>query len=293
MKPLYPVMQSTAFRLVVLFTLFFFCLLIAAGIGVSLGMIEGLSVRTSLLLSSIVQCLIAFCIPAWFTARFTAGKAWTFLGLTQNPGIKPFIGVILVYVLALPAMNQIIAWNEGIRFPEWAAGIEHALREMEEANSSVAETMMHMSNVWQLVATICVVGLLTGFSEELFFRGSLQNIFCKGNLNPATAVWFTALIFSVMHFQFFGLIPRFLMGAFFGYLFLWSGSLWPSIFAHALNNSIVVVGMWISGGSTESGIDSFGVAHSGSWPLAAFASALATGLFLWRFRNYFFKKSDR
>ena len=293
MKPIYPVKQSPAFRLVVLFTLFFFCLLIAGGIGASIDMVDGLSTRTTLLLSAIAQCIVAFCIPAWFTARFTAGNAGKFLGLRQYPGIKPFIGVVAVYILALPAMNQIIQWNEHISFPEWASDVETTLRKLEEANRNVAESMMQMSTIWELIATICVIGLLTGFSEELFFRGALQNIFTRGSLRPIVAVWFTAFIFSVMHFQFFGFVPRVLMGAFFGYLFLWSGSLWPSIFAHALNNSIVVISMWLSEGESQSCIDSIGVASSGSWPLAAIASVVATGLFLWRFRNYFFKSSGR
>ena len=293
MKRIYPVMQSMTFRLLVLFTMFFFCLLIAGGIGASFSMIEGISTRTTLLLSSLTQCVVAFCIPAWFTARFTADRSWSFLGITENPGLKPFIGILIVYILALPAMNQIIAWNENIRFPEWASGIEHSLRELEEANRSVADAMMQMSNVWQLIVSICVIGLFTGFSEELFFRGGMQNIFYKGGVKPGMAVWVTAIIFSLMHFQFFGFVPRILMGAFFGYVFLWSGSLWPSIFAHALNNSIVVVGVWVYGGESGLGIDSFGVASSGSWPIAAIASGIATWLFLWRFRNYFFKKKVR
>ena len=59
------------------------------------------------------------------------------------------------------------------------------------------------------------------------------------------AIWTTAIIFSAMHFQFYGFIPRVLLGAFFGYLAFWSGSLWLPIFAHALNNSLVVLSTWL------------------------------------------------
>ncbi|MDE5882677.1 MAG: CPBP family intramembrane metalloprotease [Muribaculaceae bacterium] len=186
-------------------------------------------------------------------------------------------------------MNQIIAWNESIHFPAFAAEFETTLRELEDANSSVADAMMEMHTVWEFLITLAVVGLLTGFSEELFFRGSLQHIFIEGHAKKWIAVWGTALIFSAMHFQFFGFVPRVLMGAFFGYLLVWSGSLWPAIFAHVLNNSIVVITMWMSGGEVDNGIDSFGVAVGNAFPLAAVASCIATALFLWGFRNYFFK----
>lgn len=289
MEPLSPYRQSTAMRLVVLFTLFFFFLLIAGGIGAAIGLIPGISLRTSFLLSSVVQCIVAFCVPAWFTARFSTTHPWKFLCVAKNPGWKPFAGVVIVYCLALPAMNQIIAWNESLHFPAFAAELEDTLRELEEANGSVADKMMDMHTIWEFLATLAVVGLLTGFSEEMFFRGGLQNIFVDGHARKWIAVWGTALIFSAMHFQFFGFVPRFLMGAFFGYLLVWSGSLWPAIFAHMLNNSIVVITMWMSGGKVDNGIDSFGVAVGNAFPMAAVGSCIATALFLWGFRNYFFK----
>lgn len=292
MDRLSPFRFSAAMRLVVLFTLFFFFLLIAGGVGAALGMVSGLSLKTVYLLSSVVQNILAFCVPAWFAAKFSSRDACRFLGLKSFPGWRPFVGVVIVFCLALPCMNQIISWNENMHLPEWASGFEKTLRELEETNAGVAEVMLKLHSVWQMLLTVAVVGVLTGFSEELFFRGALQRIFLDSGTMIWIAVWMTALIFSFMHFQFFGFFPRVLMGAFFGYLFVWSGSLWPAVFAHFLNNSIVVVGMWITDGDPESNIDNFGVASYGEFPLAAFGSCIATALFLWGFRNYFFKMKN-
>ncbi len=87
---------------------------------------------------------------------------------------------------------------------------------------------------------------MAALSEELFFRGliqrSMQNV-CK---NVHVAVWVTAILFSAFHMQFYGFLPRMLMGAYLGYLFLWSGSLWVSIMAHFVNNGMAVLLIWLA-----------------------------------------------
>ena len=99
------------------------------------------------------------------------------------------------------------------------------------------------------------------------------------------AVWISALIFSAMHFQFYGFVPRLVLGAFFGYMYLWSGSLWVPVVGHAINNTAVVVLTWLKEQGIASSIDSVGVAES-SVPYAAIASVLATLALMIVFRAY-------
>lgn len=101
----------------------------------------------------------------------------------------------------------------------------------------------------------------------------------------------SAVVFTTMHFQFFGFVPRLLMGAMFGYLFNWSRSLWLPIFAHALNNSVVVVSNHFIGGADSDGVNGLGIVENGEIPWAALASLMATAIFLYRFRKYFFIKT--
>lgn len=284
--------ESPAMRLVVLFTLFFFFLLISGGIGALLSEIDIFSERVRLLGASVVQCLVAFCVPAWLTARFASSKPYRFTGLSERVNWRPFVGVILVFFLALPAMNQLILWNQNMHFPEFAQGLEQTLRSWEEMNGSVAEKLLSGNGVGGMIVCVLIVGVLTGFSEEIFFRGSMQRIFGETSIKNWMAVWSVALIFSAMHFQFFGFVPRVLMGVFFGYLFLWTGSLWPSVFAHALNNSIVVVAAWLAENNDIDTLENFGVAEAGEWPVAAISSAIATFLFFKIFRKCFFFNSD-
>ena len=107
--------------------------------------------------------------------------------------------------------------------------------------------MLQMSNIGDLTIMILIVGVLTGIGEEFVFRGIVQRLFLEKFRNRHIAVWTTAIIFSAIHFQFYGFVPRMLLGAFFGYLLVWSGNIWLPVTAHALNNSLSVIGAYIWG----------------------------------------------
>ena len=289
--------ENTGLRLMVLFGSFCVLLSLASVVFLLLSRWERIGERNALLMSSAFQCVFAFCLPATSRGMFASKNPGEWLGLTAPPQMKAVIGVLILYVLVRPAMNQLIAWNAAIRLPDWASGFEASLREMEDAAAETTNKILAFTGIGGMLATIGVVGLLTGFSEELFFRGALQKVFAQSRMREWLAIWGAAFIFSAVHFQFFGFFPRLLMGAMFGYLYVWSKSLWLPIFAHALNNSIVVATSHVLEGETleaavegsqGTGIDSFGIAADGEIPWGAIASALATAIFLYRFREYFF-----
>ena len=74
------------------------------------------------------------------------------------------------------------------------------------------------------------------------FRGVLQQLL-GGRRH--VAIWLTAVIFSAIHMQFYGFVPRMLMGALFGYVFVWTGSLWVPIVMHFVNNGMAVLVYYI------------------------------------------------
>ncbi len=285
-----PFSNSAGFRLMVLFGVFFITLLSVAILSQAIPLIPGISERSAMFISSATQCLLAFCLPAWLTAKFASPVPSRWLYLDNAPTLKAIAGVIIVYVLALPAMNQIIEWNASIHFPQALHEVEETLRKWEESNNGITHKLLESSSIGGIITGVCIVGILTGFSEEIFFRGALQGIFVRSRIGTAISVWVAAIIFSAIHFQFFGFIPRMLMGAFFGYLLIWSRSLWVAAFAHALNNSVVVVtSSPLVFGNGNGGIDTFGTASGDEFPWGALASGIATFIFLWRFRGIFFK----
>ena len=75
----------------------------------------------------------------------------------------------------------------------------------------------------------------------------------------------TAFIFSFIHFQFYGFIPRLLLGALLGYALLWSGNIRYSMIMHGTNNALSVLlfylGTYVWDMSQEQ-IDALGTEHT-------------------------------
>lgn len=204
---------------------------------------------------SIVQDLFVFILPAILAAFVATRLPASLLAVDVKPRLMTIFLAVVVMVTSLPAMEWFIDLNNSIHFPESLSWLEDTLRGMEDSASAGIEAISGGTTVGDLIVSILIIGVLTGIAEEMFFRGALQNLFMSmSRVNKHFAIWIAAFIFSFMHFQFFGFLPRLLLGAYFGYLIWWSGSLWVPVIAHAFNNTMVVVMSWIAaqGGTTQS-----------------------------------------
>lgn len=199
---------------------------------------KGVEMWRFLMATTALQNIGIFIIPAVITARiFNPGKTLQVMQIDRMPGLAHIGLMILIYMASIPAMSAIVQWNEGWQLPESLSW----MRDMEEAAKQATEQLMNISSIGQLITVILIVGVLTGVGEEFLFRGSLQRLMIERNINIHAAVWVTAFIFSAIHMQAFGLVPRMLLGALFGYMVVWSGSLWLAVLAHALNNSLTTL----------------------------------------------------
>lgn len=282
--------QSSGLQLAVLFGSFFIGLLIAS---IGIEVVNGLgleSERTLSLLAAIFQCVFAFCIPAFLLGKFSSNNPFKWLKLTSKPSLRPFVGVVIVYIISLPAMEWLIEWNQNIQLPESLSGLEATLRHWEKTNEESTKILLQATGLFPILAGVGVIGMLTGFSEELFFRSGLQGILSRSNLGQTTAIWLSAIIFSTMHFQFFGFVPRLIMGAFFGFLLVWTSDVKISAFAHILNNSVVVITAGINGEETLTNPDYILLPDI---PYLSVISLISTIIFLVFFRGYFFKSSTK
>lgn len=231
-------------RMALLVCLFLLCFLIGGVLGY-LVMMVGHESRASLRIATVVQDILVFIVPAVALAVMITRRPDRFLQLDRSPFTRQGLVAVVTLLVAVPLMNSIVAWNEGLHLPEALAGVEQWMMESEERARELTSTLMGGGSVMDLVMGLLVVGVLAGVSEELFFRGALQRLLMTRPMNPHAAIWITAFIFSVFHFQFYGFFPRMLLGAFLGYAAWWSGSLWVPVTVHALNNMLVVLSSWL------------------------------------------------
>jgi uncharacterized protein len=86
-----------------------------------------------------------------------------------------------------------------------------------------------------------VVALLPALAEELFFRGSLQNILERWTRRPVVAITLSSAFFAFFHLSFFKFLPILVLGIALGTLFYMTRNLWYSIFFHFVNNSLALL----------------------------------------------------
>ncbi len=156
----------------------------------------------------------------------------------QVPVIAVFLFVFALQLTSLPFNSYLASINENIQLP---AGLESVLREMERTASDLTEFMAKTDTYPQLFMSILVMGVIAGIGEELIFRGIVLRKLLKGLNNEHLAVWLSAIIFSAIHFQFYGFMPRVILGALFGYLYIWTGNIRIPIAAHIFNNTLAVI----------------------------------------------------
>lgn len=233
----------------------------------------GAGSRDALLAQSVLQAVCSFILPAWICVKIFSKDAGKALGLTTPPRAAALLSTLVCMMVAVPLLNEIISLNASMKLPE---ATDALFRQWEKTSAEITARMLATDSVGGLISGILVVGVLTGFAEELFFRGALQPMLRGEGMGAQGAIWLAAVVFSIMHFQPFGFFPRLLLGAFFGYLYAWSGSIWLSASAHALNNSLVVLVTWLSRrGADTSFYETAGTPESGTLWLAA-VSAVAT-----------------
>lgn len=228
-------------RLLLLLCIFLICFLLTTGAVYVISRALGSNPAASVRICTVLQDLLSFIVPAVATAVFVTRRPADLLCLTRRPALAFFIGIIAIMVVSIPLQEAVIYLNHNITLPASMASLEAAARSMEEAAFQTMKTLLADTSVPALLVNILIVGVLAGLSEELLFRGCFQRLLTTGGINPHVAIWTVAFFFSALHFQFFGFVPRLLLGAYFGYLLLWSGSIWVPVTAHVLNNVVYVV----------------------------------------------------
>jgi membrane protease YdiL (CAAX protease family) len=223
---------------------FFFCFLFFSGLMMASFIIvlimptdELLESARAMRLAQVIQAVFMFLIPALAYAFLYQGSVKSYLNTEKHINIPFLLCAVLLIISIQPVINCIGYYNQQIVLPEsldW-------MREYEESAEKSLKLLFSNRSIPSLIFNLLVIAVMAGLAEEFFFRGCLQQIMQKIVRNRHFAIWITAVIFSAIHFQFYGFVPRVLLGALLGYLFVWSGSIWVPVIAHTIHNAINVV----------------------------------------------------
>jgi membrane protease YdiL (CAAX protease family) len=223
----------------------------------------------------VIQFFALFIIPVFLFARFCDSQPTQYLGLRSAKPIYFILGVT-VLIVALP-------------FVDWTGTINHELipetttigkwmKASEETAAKQIGFMLKRNSVQDLLLNLVFVAVFAGVGEELFFRGVIQRLFIKLFKNPWAGILVTAFIFSAIHLQFYGFIPRFILGILLGLIYWYSGSLWPSIIAHFAYDAFAVIMIWFNPALAEE--ESVAVSLGNKSVMAAISLALIIAIII-------------
>jgi membrane protease YdiL (CAAX protease family) len=224
------------------------------------------------------------CLLFWF---YVERRQVSDFSSREKPTADLWVLTLLLVLVFIPLNSQFIEWNSKMSFPEFLSGLEKWMRDKEEQMAKLTEFITKYDQPGQLLIALVVVVMLPAFGEELLFRGVIQRKLSEQWSNPHIAIWVSAAIFSAIHFQFYGFIPRMLLGALFGYIYHWTGSLWLAIFAHFINNGFVLIMVYLY----NIGVLDINMEETKSMPVALVAASLVlTAFFLYQVRSRIARK---
>ena len=251
-------------------------------------------------IAQLVQSVMVFVVPPLLAVWCWSRRPAEWLRLRAVGNGRVYAIVVVLMIVAQPGINLLATWNEGFRLPAFMSEIEQYFQDMEASARELTEMLAAAPTIGALLLNLIVLAAVPALGEELTFRGVLLGLTDgettigsrpSPSLRTHIAVWVVGIIFSLIHFQFYGFIPRMLLGVVLGYLLVWTGSLWAPMVAHFTNNALVVLLYFAEAhfSLNSESIESFGTGAT-SW--AGWLSILLSLLLLWLVRNAVQKQSS-
>lgn len=255
-------------------------LLVASPLLLTIGLAVGTDVKVdmnkrgvveSLKWSQAFSSLAFFFLPAFLYAVFTfTGKYFYQLGFRKADKQNMYVLGIICILMAFPIVFWLGQLNQLIPMPE-------SLTTMEKQASEQIQIFLKANSTMDVIVNVLIIALLPAICEEMFFRGALQRVLIHITRNPWVGIILTGFLFSALHLQFQGFLPRMFLGIVLGVLFWYSGSLWTCILAHFVNNAVQVIAVSYAPKY---------IAKNPDTPiLAAIISAVAVWAILWYYQR--------
>lgn len=189
----------------------------------------------------IIQSIFLFLVPALIAAWLYSEHMPRYLQADKKPGALTLMLVMLTLIVAIPFLNALALFNSEMVLPPWMHSLEVRIKSMEETAGRLTGLFLSGGDGYTLALNMFMIAVLPALGEEFLFRGIIQRLLTEWTTNKHVGVWLAAFLFSFIHFQFYGFLPRFLLGLYFGYLLVWSSSIWVPVTGHFINNGVAVL----------------------------------------------------
>jgi uncharacterized protein len=176
---------------------------------------------------------LSFAVPAFLVWRGSTGNWWPSFSSSERSHPATLLFIPLLLFTLLPLMQLMYVYNQEMNLP---GNIGIMLRQMEDQMNEVVAGILKDRSPLAMSLNIFLLVVVAAVAEELFFRGVLQRLIFWKSGDEHKAIFFSALLFSAVHMQFYGFLPRMALGVLFGYIYFRTRNLLAPILAHALFN---------------------------------------------------------
>ncbi len=183
----------------------------------------------------------SFIIPAFILAYLFSQHTGEYLFLNKRLSVTDVLLVLTAMFTVVPLINYLAELNQKMTLPSWLGSLEGWMKEKESLAGEITEKFLDVKSVSGMALNVFIIALIPALGEELLFRGIVQRIFTDWTKSAFAGILISSALFSALHLQFYGFLPRMFLGILLGYMLVWSGSLWLPIAAHFINNAAAVV----------------------------------------------------
>lgn len=190
----------------------------------------------SLLIANTIGQVLGIALPAYLLARLHSSRPGAFLRFRAGDGVVIVLATIGLFALT-PAIQWLGAVNEQLPLPDFVRRFEQSQMELIERVLSIDTGFFFNLIVLAITPAIC---------EELLFRGYVQRELERG-AGVVAGIVISGIVFGLYHLRLTQAIPLCVLGIYLAWLVWRTGSLWPAIVVHFMNNALAVsIGAYVS-----------------------------------------------
>ena len=202
---------------------------------------------SQLKITQLISSFFIFIIPPLLFSYFENDQYLKGLGFNSKFKRQNILIILMIIFFSQPLVAYCMQLNLDFinSITDYIPKVIESMKQMEEKAKLLTEGFLKMDNIGDLLFNLFLIAIIPAIGEEMFFRGVIQKKLKNILRNPHIAILITSFIFSAIHMQFFGFLPRFFLGMVLGYLFYYSGNLWMPIIAHFINNALAILLMYL------------------------------------------------
>lgn len=224
-----------------IYSIIFLGWILPYGFGITSSDLESGQPAEAIKFIQLLYSVFCFLVPAWVFSYLTFSRPMRETGLRSRFYAGWALFGIVILIASLPAVGVLSDINHRIHF----GPMDQAFRAMEQRAREITKTMLVMPNAGSFLFNIFIIAVIPAIAEEFFFRGLLQRLLIRITKRAWLGIGIAAVVFSLLHGEMLGFLPRIALGIVLGAIYYFSKNLWYAIIAHFFNNAFQIVMVYL------------------------------------------------